>query len=548
MSLGFWDPDHREAPGPEAGLLSEFARLSAVCQTDLSQTPALITLHDQLMTVAMPADTVPDAEVDRALASAAYRLLHYEETVRGPLPMIDTGPTRLIPLFETDVANPAKARAHFDGMFSAAERALAADGLAAEVDVLRTKQEIILALDRLHPLAPGSASLSADVHALFSRLYPGQPLRIGDVGLVRTSTALFFLVRYEGERLDVPGFDDRPEAERHAVAAFLKRVTCFTPRFYAHFPAFGFFRGDDINPRLLDALTSVTGRPRDIVAAVFTTMVTIIPAQEADKYLAHDAWGHHWESLLYKFEEAYRERADDERLPTLDRAAGGGRFGTTVTMRESLESPDRWEGYLAAEMAERLSTCLVSLTAEVLADAVEYKLLMLHPELSKDFPSSSRFWNLPAKFDLTILDLPEYFRRASEGFHGFSERDEDRRYLREMWQGGQSGNRAATIDALATKTADLMRSRYGSDVESGGGFTLFGRVAMNYLRLHVAMNAAYRTLPARNPSATIRGAHDLLLFSCAAFYQENWAGNFWRLPAFVAAVTPRLAKLVGEPS
>ena len=162
----------------------------------------------------------------------------------------------------------------------------------------------MLALDREVPLRnpvgeprDGSAWREVDVRVaeLFARLYRGSPLRPGEVGLVRTGTSLFFTCPLPGTPSHARALASRDGAARAEFERFAREFGEVRQRDYQNFPVFGFFRGEYVDPSLLDALASASGIPREEVERVLTTMVSVLPADELDQYVVHDAWGHQWQ-------------------------------------------------------------------------------------------------------------------------------------------------------------------------------------------------------------------------------------------------------------
>ena len=73
-------------------------------------------------------------------------------------------------------------------------------------------------------------------------------------------------------------------------------------------------------------------------------------------------------------------------------------------------------------------------------------------------------------------------------------------------------------------------------VEGGGRVNQFARQALNLLGLHGALVRCYQALEAaavRYPPP-VRDFRDALVFTTAAFYQQDPARNVWHLDEFVA--------------
>ena len=217
--------------------------------------------HDDLLELAetlLPPtpDLVHERAAAKAFAEGALLLLHYERSVLGGTEVMDTLGSRTLSAFRCDLADPSEAEA--ERWIAAVRQACALDDAAwAEVEAnlepelaaLAERHALIEAIDALYPLEPGSAQGPAQVLALFDRLYPGHPLREGEVDLIRTGSSLFFCVPWRGEEL--VDCAPRDEAEERALAEFLRRLNTTQQLYFAHFPVFGFFRGEQADAGLL---------------------------------------------------------------------------------------------------------------------------------------------------------------------------------------------------------------------------------------------------------------------------------------------------------
>jgi len=522
--------------------------------------------HDALMEATREGlppseDPIGEHRANMAFAAAALRLAHYRDTVERGTPVLDTLGSQTLGDFELDLDDGAEQRAR---LRRAVARAFALDAgqvagleqeLSDELEALELRHAIVDGLGAVEPIpTEGGEAQAAAIKRLFDRLYPDNPLRAGDVGIVRTGTSVFFGVAWEGEVLAVEGFGERPEAERAAVAGFIQRITRFKTRYYAHFPVFGAFEGSDCDAALLDALAASTGAERERVARTLTTMVSILPALEVDKYIVHDVWGHQWQALLYRFEETYQQVADYVRLPDLDARAkeGGSTLGEVLSAAVAAHAHGQaidmgaWDSFLRAELERRLIHAMSGLYAEVLADAVEYKLLVVRPERAGFLMSSSFFKELPTKLDLTLVDLPWYFKLATQGFFRFAERGEVRAALAEAYITSCARVDVDVVtdvvDILAERTASWLDEVYRRKVvydpaEHGVYLNVFARVALNFLGMQAVMNALYAELQEAAPRAeegVLRHFPDLLVFAAASFFEADRARNFWHVDEFLA--------------
>lgn len=510
----------------------------------------LQALHDTLEEqgrhhMAPDEGVVSDDAARHAFAAGVLRLVHYRATVEHPhLPLVDTCRSHTLNAFEADAGpddedalrDRLKARLGFDDDTLAAIDA----EIAGELDALKLQHQIVAAVETLHPLDGDADAQNASAYALFTRLYPGHPLRPGDVSIIRTSAGFFFAIPYDDNALTVPDFEDRPAQERQQVADFIDRLGGFQQRYYAHFPSFGFFRGEQADPALLESLVEATGEPLAHIATTLTTMVTVLPLAKIDQYIVHDVWGHYWQALLFDFESTYREVAAYIELPALE---GPALDALNAAIDDEPDALARWEDALEVLMIRRLNLALAGLLAEVLSDAVEYKLLTLRPDLSPLMPSSSLFKHLPAKLDLTMHDLPHYFRLALGSLRHL-ERDAHREALTVAAQGHRPDASPEAVqravDAVIERTADWIERVYHPSFqlrahEDHVELNVFARIALNYLSLHIALNDLHKRMREYTApeGAPLRGALDLMVFAVASFFEDHRVSNFWHLDEFL---------------
>ena len=204
-----------------------------------------------------------------------------------------------------------------------------------------------------------------------------------------------------------------------------------------------------------------------------------------------------------------------------------------VTLRAALEAlsggdPAALEAWLEAATATRLYDALANLTAEVLADVVEYKFLALNPEQVGLMPSSSFVKTFPTKLDLTLWDLPMYYDRALEGFQRLAAAPSEAvERLAAAW-----GVAPAVVQTAATHTGAWLARVHGTDLTPEA---TMGRVALAYLGMHVRLNALYARLRLADPGV---GFADTLVFFLAAYQEEDWAARFWEIDGLIEAFEP----------
>lgn len=513
-----------------------------------TEIAALRRQHDELMAEALQffGATLDDADLPDsrwALALGLYRCSYYESTVLGDVPLVDTCGSLTIGDFRVDTAQGETLRAQIGSWLDVDQNALA-DAVEEELDSLHLRHAIVAALEERHPLAEARTA-DAETAAMFDELYPGHPFRPGEIDIIRTSTSVFFCLPFEDLRMLTPQWDDRSVDERREVEAFLRRWSKFKQRYYAHFPVFGFFRGDQADPELLSFLAEKTGVTEHEVADALTTMVSILQSKEVDKYIVHDAWGHQWQSLLFRFEETYREVATYQKFPAINWQPEGHETTFAELVRRACSDGvdatiGAYDAWLRAAIEDRLLTSLAGLVAEVLADVVEYKFILLRPEEIEELLSSSFLKDLPTKLDLTLWDIPFYFKLALKGFERFVEQADVRDAL-----AGQFGeiDRSAcqvALDGFAEHTSKLLDFDYRRTLHyevEGDGLIVnaFCRVALNFLAMQSVFNDVYERLRAE-PAPTrpeIERFHDVMVFATASFFELDWREHFWLVDEFL---------------
>lgn len=545
----------RELPGHLAPTLAAACSFMKAVQDardgDASATQTLLTLHAQLMDEGRSLWPSPDA-VDQSAAEAAFvsgvlRAVHYTETIaKEELPVVDTAGSQTLSAFSSDLApySQSQVRRAIAQAFDPSETLLAdiEQRMEEELGQLSLRHRIMAGLQELFPLVPDGDN-RASVDALFSALHPDHPLQSGEVELIRTATGLFFCVPFDGDVLSTRAHTP-PD-----VRAFLAHLTHSDPSYSAHFPSFGSLRAQDVPRDLHERLVQCTGIDPSTVKQVLPTMVVVLPTAKVDQYIVHDAWGHGWQALLFRFEETYQRTVRCNRLPTLDESFVCVDGTTEITMREAFaalgagdEGLEVWRRFLEAATAHRLLDSLGGLNAEVLADVVEYKFLAQHPEHLHLMPSSSFVKTFPTKLDLTLLDMPMYFARALEGFERLANSGGNIPGLLKALGGGD--DMAQALRRAAAFTGPWLQKVHGSwpemDDRDGFASNTMGRVALSYVELHALFNALYAELREQDPQ--VRFA-DAMVFSAAAFLEADWAGRFWFLDEYLVWFPTLYARL-----
>lgn len=498
-----------ELPGPFGPLLDRLRRFTREADTE-----ALRALHDELMVegraLAAGTDPVPRSQILRAFSTGVLRATRLSATVEGGPARPATSLDRFIP--DLQASDEPQLREALGPLLSPEDWLDVDARLAAGDRALRARRQVVAAL---HAHFPGQ---SADVvHRAFSALFVGHPLAVGEVSWIRTSTSTFFLVPYAQGKLTNPCLSllDR----QAAVNAFLGRLEHFEQRYFAHFPVFGGFRGEQAAPKLLSVLAERTECSTDNVAHHLTTSVSVLPRDLVDQYLVHDAWGHVWQALLFRFDESYQAAAGFEHIPDLSEVFAGQSLLNLAYDLARNQDLDKARAYLQDCLHHRLHVALSGLMAEVLADAIEGKIT------GAPLPTSSRLADQPTRLDLTLSDLPYYFRVATEGVRKLGEAPE--LLVGELKPFLPLAGAEAAASTLARAAEDLLSGLFTADfrAEPAGEkvrVNVFDRVALNFLGFQAAVNT-------RLPAAMAAGRGDVLLFALASYLEEDWAARFWHL-------------------
>jgi hypothetical protein len=378
----------------------------------------------------LASDTIPrevgnPEELRRLWAEGVLLWMHFCKTSSAPL--VDSLGERSLHAFPIDLPPDMAATVRLRAALVESAGLMEREVLDAErrvehlVSVLPLKIALTEALRARYVEA--GAHRAARVR-IMQECYGILPLREGDVDLVITSTAIFFVLPIAGERFDAADWPDRDPAERAAIEAFIARLARANLTETWRFPAFGLFDAETLDPRLVEDLAARTGVRSDVVQRTLVTMVSVLSRSEIDQYLVHDAWGHTWQEVLNEFEWEY------ERLSKIGDAltpSDGPEFGGsgTLPLRDAFVArggavvldEERFCASVEADLRGRIQIGLSAALSEVFADFVEAKYSRLN--LEHPLPTSSLLESTALKFDLTIKDVLRQARRWSRPYRRF---------------------------------------------------------------------------------------------------------------------------------
>ena len=560
---------HNRAPAGWAEVLEQLQQFDSLAQSfnkgkkSDAERHSLYACHDQLIALAtncLATGTVFDLDdplldevfIEGVLLTQNY----YRELVDHPeLEILDTAGSKTLSLFTPDCSGDAE---DSDALGTRLRSVFQVDDvtldemkarLAEQTEPLRDRHKIVKALEGLFNLVSQNPQLDADVFRLFQGFYPDSPFQPGQVKLIKTASALFFCLPFNAET--TPGWDDITEANKVQYKQFIQKIQRGEP--FAHFPAFGPFKGTDAASDILDGIVNRSQLSYERVTTTLTRMVSILPMDEIDKFLIHDTWGHQWQESLLHFDAPYMQLARfnlplslQEQASVLgQQSAFADIFVKTKTGEITLDE-EALRRFIDDEVYERSVIALTPVVAEILADIVEYKFLALHPEKDELLPSSSLFKNYPSKFDLTLQDLYRCFEQASQVFREWATsealQDQMAAQILEALEVPQTKaeNVHKVVQAAAhiceKHLADYYQPQWFWKREHRNRLRLnaFSLMALNLLSVHTVLLQTYQTLattPASIPG--MQSFKDLLVLTMGVFFERDPQRHLWLMDEFL---------------
>ena len=525
-----------------------------------------------------------EAVLDIAFVEAVWLALeHYPALVHHPeIENLDTAGSKIFTLFRPDAPASLDLR---EKLKSALQQAFNLDSesmdrlnrdLSIRARPLHHRHQIMKSLETRFNLVSDNPKLDADTLLLFQYLYPGAPFEVGEVKLVKTSSALYFCL--PTEPIEKPQAskqneeNDTSEVPKADYEGFLRKIWEVEP--FAHFPVFGTFDAEDLDLNLRQEIVADTELSLELITSTLTRMIGVLPLAELDKYLIHDTWGHQWQESLLDFEVPYTALTLFQRPLSLTETASvlgtQTSFADTFVKTESgtiALDPVKLQQFIDAELYERKIIAFTPILAELLADVVEYKFLELYPEQEHLLPSSSLLKAFPSKLDLTLADLRTLFVHASEVFQNWVSSESTQRQLyKEICEkaGFQTPPTNTEKAAQHEEVARILRSavelcqaqlqalyqpEWSWEQTEDGYLKLnaFSFAGLNFLRIHTALIQTYEVL---SEIEAPYGFKDILVLSMGTFFERNPQQHIWQLDSFLTeAFLPRWEKLAAvDPS
>ena len=535
------------------------------------------TQHDELLADTrsrlqhVPSDC-DETTLDAAFVEAVWLALeHYPSLVHHPeIENLDTAGSKIFTLFKPDAPASLNMR---EKLKSALQNAFnldqeTVDSLNRDLSIrtrpLHHRHQIMKSLETRFNLVSDNPKLDADILQLFRYVYPGAPLEVGEVRLVKTSSALYFCLPTEptekAQEAEQNAENNTSEHSKSDYEKFLRKIWEVEP--FAHFPVFGTFNAEELDLTLRQEIIADTELPLELITSTLTRMIGVLPLAELDKYLIHDTWGHQWQESLLDFEVPYTALTLFQRPLSLTETASvfgkqtsfADTFVKTETGRVELD-PVKLQQFIDAELYEREIIAFTPILAELLADVVEYKFLELYPEQEHLLPSSSLLKAFPSKLDLTLVDLRTCFVHASEVFQNWitstSTQQDLHAEICEKLDIPNDASKHEEVSQILSRAVELCKAQLHAFYQPEWSWeqtedgclkpNAFSLAALNFLRIHTALIHTYEDL---SKIETPYSFKDILVLSMGTFFERNPQQNIWQLDSFLTeAFLPRWEKL-----
>src|SRR6056297_1551326 len=538
-----------------------------------AQRQQLLTLHDALVQQSAGLlephvlDDVSETELAQLFAKSVYLLMKIGACVAAEPPPLDTAGSQTLTRYEADFfASPVHQTELRDALHAISpltNNELAAIERAVEQDAaaVADKQAIVSAIRTEFHLWEENPNINEATFRCFSALYPNTGFVAGEIRVIVTGMMIFFCIPFKGTELQSERFTTLSDQEKQPVRDFLARLSRFSQWQFAHFPVFGFLRGEDLPAELLQRLSKHSGRELPEVARQLSCLTAIIPLDQIDKYVVHDVWGHGWQASLLKFDNLYTELATYAQPFQLDDACDQREprllFGDCfeqVDGRVDLNH-ETLIRFVERTITHRLPVALTPVLAELLADVAEFKLLSYIAADPDLLPSSSLMEAFPAKLDLLVQDLHLYFRQATKGFRLWASKPSRQQQTIDalVARGATHASAKHSVDQAVAAWQELAAERFSEQPRwrRDGEYlrvNLAARVALNFLGVHRETLHAYeRVGTLQLGQRPIKGFRDLLLIGASVFFVQSPERNLGRMDEWLSLkIEPLCERLCGS--
>ena len=470
-----------------------------------------------------------DEELDSIFVEALLLLPHYNQMVNYPgINYLDTVGSKSFLCFEPDPIDYSMQKIQRVFGLSSTEIEQKQDEILDQTQPLRDRHKIMQVLEKLFDLTPSHPDLQKNIHQLFVSFYPDTPFSVEQVKLIKTASALFFCLPFEIDK--IPNWTQIKPHDQQQYLRFLRKIKSGEP--FAHFPAFGPFKGEQTQTDLQKLIVEKSGLSSDTVDLTLTRMVNTLPIDDVDKFLIHDVWGHQWQECLLDFENNYVALASFSQPFSLQEKAEV--FGEQVSFLSAFRLEAKGQihfdesafiNFIDYEIYERSVVALTPVLAETLGDLVEYKFVLDHSDHNRLLPSSSHIKDSPGKLDLTLKDIHRCFNQATAIFDNWIRNGSVRMKteLKKHFPEAQDND----IEHLAQITTKICQNRlekfYQADWNSG---SLFGKSILNFLAIHASTHKIFNQLADRD-------FRDLLVLVMGVFFDRNPQKHLWLMDNFI---------------
>ena len=493
-----------------------------------------------------------DAEI---FARAVFVLMKLETSIAADQDsVLDTAGSDTLHSFEADFrASPdecAKMRRALQSMPGMSQHLLDRVEEQVEADAIdaNRKLSVVKAIRDEFGLWKSDPSLRENIFRFFDTCYPDTGITVDEVELIVTGSMIFFCLPFSDTDFQTERFQAASEDEQAPVRQFLGRVKRFSQWQFAHFPVFGFLKGEDLPDEILSRLAARSELSIPIVSREIGRLTAIVPLKQVDKYVVHDVWGHGWQASLLRYDGLYEQLAryaqplsldEPTRIPSGDRIRLGDCFegrGENLRLNETT-----FRSFVQSKIIERLPVAMTPVLAEIIADIAEFKYTELRPDNPEALLSSSLLKIFPSKLDLIVQDVPFYFRQATKAFRLWTNLEKRQHQTADQLIAAGASPTAARreVDRAIAIWQELEATTYEAQLraEVDGDelkINIMTRLALNFLGLHRAKLHAYQWIREKCVgNLPLKSFRDLLLISAAVYFEADPPRNIWRVDEFV---------------
>ncbi|NRA68026.1 MAG: hypothetical protein HRU19_26320 [Pseudobacteriovorax sp.] len=385
-------------------------------------------------------------------------------------------------------------------------------------------------------------SLETNIQRFFQEIFEPLPFPRQSIQIIISGNMIFFTLPFaeKSKKAIFPEYESMASADRILIDEFIKKINSFRQDQFAHFPVFGFLKGEHLSDSLIETICKKTDYRKDFVRSMLNTIFTILPQDQVDKYLLHDVWGHSWQAGMLDFEKLYQDIAT-YALDFNDLITESGSHLKNIFSQGY--NQELWLQFVTDTIMERLPIALAPVIAEMLADIVECKFLKTNPELAHRLPSSSVFKSKPVKLDFMFEDLEFYFRQARKTFDLWLKYDSRKDKTKDRLSQILPDHDEDTIhDILKHMEQDLKVhlerhfSYHLSPKSTGSKLSIYDQLTLNFLSQIGAFIRTFQELDGLNfDQSPMDRFVDLLAISTGLFYEKNHQENIWKIDEYVGS-------------